>query len=116
MPKGIFLAVADAADDARHDDFNQWYDDVHAKEVLALPGVKSCTRYKAAGTQLMEGDDTGGQYLAVYEIEVDDWADFQAEMMKAFAEGRITVNADLLQMEPAPRTMIFEEVTPRVEA
>ena len=116
MPKGIFLAVADAADGARHDDFNQWYDDVHAKEVLALPGVKSCTRYKAAGTQLMEGDETGGQYLAVYEIEVDDWADFQAAMLAGFTEGRITINPDLLQMDPMVKTMVFEEVSPRVDA
>ena len=117
MPKGLFMALANAADGANHDDFNQWYDDVHAKEVLALPGVKSCTRYKVAGTQLMDGDDAmGRQYLAVYEVEVDDWTDFQAAMMAGFTEGRITVNPDLLQMDPMVKTMLFEEVTPRVEA
>ena len=116
MPKGIFLAVADAADGARHDDFNQWYDDVHAKEVLSLPGVKACTRYKLAGTQMLEGDGAGQQYLAVYEVEVDDWAEFQNAMMKAFEDGRLTVNPDVLQMDPIPTTMMFEEVSPRVEA
>ena len=40
MPKGIFLALANPTSDDVHDDFNQWYDDVHAKEVLALDGVK----------------------------------------------------------------------------
>ncbi len=116
MPKGLFLALANATDGADHDDFNQWYDDVHAKQVLALPGVRSCTRYKLAATQVMEGDDAmGREYLAVYEVEVDDWADFQAAMLSAFTDGRITVDPELLGMDPMPKTMVFEEVTPRVE-
>ena len=116
MPKGLFLALAGATDGANHDDFNQWYDDVHAKQVLALPGVKSCTRYRLAPTQIMDGDDAMGfQYLAAYEVEVDDWADFQAAMMGAFADGRITVDPELLCMDPMPKTMVFEEVSPRVD-
>jgi EthD domain len=116
MPKGLFLALANATDGANHDDFNQWYDDVHSKEVLALPGVKSCTRYRLAGVQVMDGDDAmGREYLAVYEVEVDDWADFQAAMLSAFAEGRITIDPELLQMDPMVKTMVFEEVTPRVD-
>ena len=78
--------------------------------------MQSCTRYKLAGTQVMDGDEAmGREYLAVYEVEVDDWADFQAAMLAAFTEGRITVNPDLLQMDPMVKTMVFEEVTPRVE-
>ncbi len=112
MPKGVFLALANAADGANHDDFNQWYDDVHAKQVLALPGVNSCRRYQLAGTQLMEGDEAmGRQYLALYEVEVDDWADFQNAMMAAFVEGRITVDDSLLQSDPMVKTMIFEQIS-----
>ena len=117
MPKGLFLALANPTDGANPDDFNQWYDDVHAKEVLALPGVRSCTRYQLAGTQVMDGDDAmGRRYLAVYEVEVDDWADFQAAMLSGFAEGRITVDPQLLEMDPMVKTMLFEEISPRVEA
>ncbi|HZP29030.1 MAG TPA: EthD domain-containing protein [Acidimicrobiia bacterium] len=117
MPKGLFIALANAADGAPEDDFNQWYDDVHAKEVLALPGVRSCTRYKLADPQLMDGDDAMGfRYLAAYEVEVDDWADFRSAMLAAFGDGRVTVDGQLLQMDPMPKTMLFEEVTPRVEA
>jgi len=117
MPKGIFLALSNAASGDVHDDFNQWYDDVHSKEVLALDGVKSCRRFKLAPTQIMPGDDAAGrQYLALYEVEVDDWDAFAAAMQSGFAEGRITVNTDLLQPDPMVMTMVFEEIGPEVEA
>ena len=117
MPKGIFLALANPTSDDVHDDFNQWYDDVHAKEVLALDGVKSCRRFKLASSQIMPGDDAAGrQYLALYEVEVDDWAAFAEAQGTAFAEGRITVNTDLLQLDPMVMTMVFEELGPEIKA
>jgi hypothetical protein len=113
VPKGIFLALSNAADGASHDDFNQWYDDVHAKEVLALPGVKSARRFKLAGSQIMPGDDANGrQYLALYEVDVDDWAAFAQSMQDGFANGNITINPDLLQLDPMVMTMVFEEIGP----
>ena len=117
MPKGIFLALANPTSDDVDGDFNQWYDDVHMREVLALPGVKSARRFKLAATQIMPGDDAAGRrYLALYEVEVDDWADFAAANQNGFAEGKITVNTDLLQLDPMVMTMLFEEITPETTA
>ena len=117
MPKGVFLALSNAADGANHDDFNQWYDDVHAKEVLALPGVNSARRFRLADDQIMPGDDAGGrQYLALYEVDVDDWATFAKSMQDGFANGTITINPDLLQLDPMVQTMCFEEVSPEATA
>lgn len=112
MPKGIFLALSNPASADVEDDFNRWYDDVHAKEVLALPGVKSCRRFKLASAQIMPGDDAvGRQYLALYEVEVDDWQDLADVNMQAFSEGRITVNPELLELDPMVKTIVFEEMT-----
>ena len=117
VPKGVFLALSNAADGANHDDFNQWYDDVHAKEVLALPGVNSARRFKLASTQIMPADDGGGcQYLALYEVDVDDWAAFAQSMQDGFGNGTITINPDLLQLDPMVQTMVFEEVSPEATA
>ena len=111
MPKGLFLALSNPVSDAVEDDFNQWYDDVHVKEVLAIPGVKSARRFKLADAQVMPGDEAmGRRYLAVYEVEVDDWQGFADAQMQAFAEGRITINGDLLEMDPMVKTMVFEEL------
>jgi len=117
MPKGIFLALSNAASDDVHDDFNQWYDDVHSKEVLALDGVTSCRRFQLAVTQIMPGDDAAGRrYLALYEVEVDDWGAFSESMQSAFADGRITIEPELLELDPMVMTMVFEEISPEVKA
>ncbi len=117
MAKGVFLAYSNAADGANHDDFNQWYDDVHAKEVLALPGVKSARRFKLADSQIMPGDDANGrQYLALYEVEADDWAAFAQSFQDAFGSGAITINAELLQLDPMVQTMVFEEISPEQQS
>lgn len=111
MPKGIFLALANPVSDAVEDDFNHWYADTHAREVLALPGVRACTRYRLADAQVMPGDDAMGfRYLALYEVEVDDWEQFAKEQQTAFAEGRITVDVNLLSLDPMVKTMVFEQV------
>jgi hypothetical protein len=111
MPKGIFLALSNPTSDSVEADFNQWYDDVHAKEVLALPGVNSCRRFKLAPSQIMPDDDAAGRrFLALYEVDVDDWKSFADAMGTGFAEGKITINPDLLQLDPMVMTMVFEEL------
>ena len=95
MPKGIYIALANPTSEGVTDKFNQWYDDVHMKEVLALPGVKSARRFKFADAQVMPGDDAMGyRFLAVYEVDVDDWKAFADANMQGFVDGRITVDAD----------------------
>lgn len=113
MPKGIFLALSNATAGADHGEFNQWYDDVHSKEVLALPGVRSARRFKLVSSQIMPDDDAAGrQYLALYEVDVDDWAAFAQSMQDGFAQGNITINPDLLELDPMVKTMVFEEISP----
>jgi hypothetical protein len=117
MPKGVFAVLTNAANGANHDDFNQWYDDVHAKQVLAIPGVKSCRRFKLAPAQVMPGDEAmGRQYLALYEVELDDWQSLSDAMMQGFTDGTITVDPDLLEMDPMVKTMVFEEISPEAKA
>ena len=58
----------------KEDEFNQWYDEVHVRDVLATPGMLSAQRYKLADAAI---SGEGGmppppqRYLLVYEMEGD---------------------------------------------
>ena len=113
MAKGVFLALSDCVSDDVDDEFNRWYDDVHARQVLEIPGVRSFRRFQLAPTQVMPLDDASSRrYLAMYEVETDDWDAFSSEFMSRFGDGRITVRPELIQLDPMVLTMSFEEITP----
>jgi hypothetical protein len=51
----------------REDDFNDWYDQVHLKDVLDIPGVVGAQRYKLHSTGAP--NEPAQRYLTVYDIE-----------------------------------------------
>jgi hypothetical protein len=59
-------------------EFNEWYDNQHVPDMLALPGCVSAHRYKLADVQ-RAGRPQPFKYLALYEIETDDLAAVTAE-------------------------------------
>jgi hypothetical protein len=54
----------------REDEFNEWYDQHHLREILAIPGIKSGQRFHRSAAQVSPSHPY--EYLAVYEIETDD--------------------------------------------
>ena len=110
MPKGVFLALSNATSGDVEDEFNRWYDDVHSQEVLALAGVRSVRRFRLAPAQVMPGDGDGHRYLALYEVDTDDWDGFAAAFQNVFGDGRITIRPDLIELDPMVQTLIFEEL------
>jgi hypothetical protein len=87
MARYNFVTFSNSAP-GREAEFNEWYDKVHLKEVLAIPGVVAARRFKLAGIQIDEAAKKH-QYLAIYEIEVDDLRTFLADMMARSADGRL---------------------------
>lgn len=61
--------------DGREDDFNQWYENQHLPDVVAVPGFVSGERFACVG----EGPH---KYMAIYEIETDDLPAVLAEFGK----------------------------------
>lgn len=59
--------------EGRDDEFNTWYDTDHLADVLAIPGIESCTRYEIQPTSAPGGADTTPthRYLAVYELSAE---------------------------------------------
>ncbi len=54
----------------REAEYNDWYDNVHLGEVLALPGFVAAQRFARAGEPV--AGELEHRYLAIYEIEGDD--------------------------------------------
>jgi hypothetical protein len=117
MPKGVFLALSNPVSDDVDGDFNDWYDDVHARQVLGVPGVRSFRRFRLAPAQVLPGEEVSARrYLALYEVDTDDWDGFAAEFQRRFGDGRITIRPDLLELDPMVLSLSFEEITPETTA
>jgi hypothetical protein len=93
MDKMLFVVESNCADPLKEDEFNEWYNKTHLPDMLETPGVVRAVRY-----QRIDPSEGQAKYLALYEIETDD---FQAlakaageNMEKKKAEGR---DSDLLQ-------------------
>jgi hypothetical protein len=110
MPTGVFLALSNPMSEDVEAEFNKWYDEVHAPEVLRIPGVSSCRRFRLASEQVIPAEPTTRQYLALYEVETENWATFAAEFVSRFGDGRITVRPDLMELDPMVLTIAYEEL------
>jgi len=77
MAKWLLVLETNCADAAREAEFNEWYDKTHLPNMLETPGFIRATRYE--NTRPSKGR---AKYLAVYEIETDDFD----SCMKAEAE------------------------------
>ena len=84
---------------------DDWYSNIHIKEVAAIEGFKSAQRFKLTNAQQI--DEQPFKYMAIYEIENED------------VEGtlqRLTKAADTLNMEPVIdysnlHVSVFESIT-----
>ena len=65
-------------------EFNDWYDNRHLDDILAIPGFTRARRYKLSAAQFTPFEQF--KYLAMYEIEGDP-ADVMAALQKAIDDG-----------------------------
>jgi hypothetical protein len=111
--KGLFLVFSNAASPARVEAFNRWYDEVHLREVLSVPGVVAATRYELDEDQMMPGEDGfGRRFLAVYEIEAEDLKQVR-DAVRATSSQRS--HSETLELEPLPAMAIFRQISSRIE-
>ncbi len=71
--------------EGRDDEFNTWYDTVHLPDVFRVPGVIGAERFR-----MRSGDQW--KYLAIYELDCDDNAAVEAELMKRAGSGEMMMS------------------------
>lgn len=74
MAKGVLIALTNPVSAEREDDFNIWYDTVHAAEVMQLEGIAALTRYKAKAQVIPPAEPPLFRYLTVYQLDDVDQA------------------------------------------
>jgi len=86
------------------EEYNQWYNNVHLKEVLQIEGFIAAQRFELTSAQLVEEQEY--KYLAMYEIDSDDVEGTKQRLIDA---------ASWLEMSPALdlklHVSIFKSIT-----
>lgn len=68
-------------------EFHEWYNNVHLPEIVNGLGLKGAQRFELV-TKMM-GADTN-QFMAIYDVEIDDPASFMAQMGAFAQSGKMT--------------------------
>ena len=111
MPRALYTVHSRPSSPEREDEYNDWYDNVHLPDLLNVKGVVGASRYRVAKAQ-QGGPVEGPQYLAIYEVDIEDVQDFFDDMMRAATDGSMRMS-DALDQSVVDLTM-WEEITPRV--
>jgi len=111
--KYLLFAFSDCKDPKREKEFNDWYDNVHMTDMMEVPGFIQASRWMSADNKKNEIR----KYLALYELETDNLAEFNAKMrekgMWTFKAGRFS---DLPVFDPDNVPRIYIQITPTKKA
>lgn len=69
MTRPLFVAFTNSISPERDAEFNQWYNEVHAKDLLSLPTMRSMVRYRALQQITPAGQPPHHQYMAIYDLD-----------------------------------------------
>ncbi|MEQ8719131.1 MAG: DUF4286 family protein [Acidimicrobiales bacterium] len=75
----------------REDEFNDWYDNRHLHDVVAVHGVHAARRFELVDSPMAHGGPSPHMYLAVYEFDGDLDA-IAADMGARSEDGRMPVS------------------------
>ena len=102
-----YLLVFTNATEGDDAEFNKWYDEVHLKEVLEVPGFVAAQRFQLTDAQTTD-EPHEFRYLAIYEVEGDPAAAF--ERLKGSSD-RFNMTETMAQAVTAHFTPIGERMT-----
>lgn len=93
----------------REDEYNDWYQNIHLRELVEFPGIVGAQRYKLS-VRLGTGD--AEPYLSIYDIECDDAQTVAAAIQHA-AENKLLTMSDAADLDYA-QANIYEVFGERV--
>ena len=109
MGKYILMVQSNAVE-GQDKAFNDWYDNVHLGEVLAVPGFTAAQRFRINGEPV--AGEAQHRYLAVYELDTDNPQASLDALGAAVRSGEITMT-DTINSEDVA-AILFEPIGERV--
>jgi hypothetical protein len=92
-PQTYFYFVFSNPVAGREDEYNRWYDEQHAPDVVSIPGFMSAQRFVLSDLQLREVALKKPKYLVVYRIITTDLAALGAEVNRRLASGQTRMSS-----------------------
>lgn len=110
MPRYKFVVMSTPAE-GREQEYNDWYQNVHLRDVVAIDGIKSAQRFRLNLT--VSADQPPLPYLAVYDIETNDIAGTIQELKRRSQTGQMVISD---AMSTVSFAVAYEEFGPVVKA
>ena len=111
MEKHLFVGFTNPIE-GQEDIYNEWYTDVHLKDVLKVPGIVAAQRFKLSDVQ-RDAPPFPWRYLALYEIETDDLNRTLATLRERAGTSAMVISNAVV---PERAGWFFKPITPKVEA
>jgi hypothetical protein len=92
--RSLFIVLSNPTE-GREDEFNDWYEKVHLRDVLSVPGVAAAQRYALA--PMPESDAVAKpshSHLAVYELD-DEPAEVIGRFFERVSTGKMVLSESL---------------------
>jgi hypothetical protein len=103
VTKAVFVVYSEPTTLEQEDEYNDWYDNTHLRQVCETPGFTGASRYYLQGDAAPAGLPP---YLAIYEIEADDPEGSVKEMMGRVGTGKIEMT-NAIKLDPPPVTALY---------
>jgi hypothetical protein len=82
------MIVFTNAVEGREKDFNDWYQNVHLKQIVSIKSFGTAQRFRFH-TNIVPGGTDPARYMAIYDIETDDIGAALREMNELAESGRM---------------------------
>ncbi len=97
--------------EGREQDFNDWYQNIHLRDVVAVEAFKSAQRFRL--NQSMVDEPSPWPYMAIYDVETDDIDGAIAELKRRAGTDRMVISD---AMAPQVFASAYEEFGPAVKS
>jgi hypothetical protein len=89
-----YLLVFNQPVAGKEQEYNHWYDQQHAPDVVSVPGFVRAQRYVFASTQLRPAP-AKPKYVVIYQIKTNDLAAVYAEVRRRLSSGETKLSPTL---------------------